>query len=204
MANHAQLHPTLTAADFGRGRSSVQTHQGRWYRVLAFGLLTLAAVRAAGSEPGIVALFSAVSSRTPGAAVLVARNGQIVQEHYCGRANVAAGTPITRDTRFRIGSVRKQFTAAVILKLAENGQLRLEESIARFFPAWPDVHGITLLHLLQHTSGLQDFTSDPGFAGHVLRPVERAELLRHIRQPRANSAPDKSFATAIRATCSWL
>src|SRR5579884_857518 len=68
-------------------------------------------------------MAESVRGDTPGGEVLVARDGHVVFEKGYGLANVAAKSPITADTRFRIGSITKQFTAAAIFKLAEQGRL---------------------------------------------------------------------------------
>src|SRR5580693_4924774 len=84
------------------------------------------------------ALFEdSVHSNTPGAAVLIARDGKKLLERSYGLARVEARTPITWDTRFRIGSITKQFTAAAILKLQEQGKLNVNDPISKYFPDWP-------------------------------------------------------------------
>ncbi|MBL9212968.1 MAG: serine hydrolase [Opitutaceae bacterium] len=156
-------------------------------------MLSLSQGKAAEGEHEIDALFSVVSARTPGAAVLVARNGQVVLERSYGLANLSSGAPITRTTRFRIGSVSKQFTAAAVLKLAEEKRLRLDDPIIRFFPEWPRGDEITVRHLLQHASGIHDFTRDAGFATGVIRPVARADLIQIIRQAPLDFIPGRKF-----------
>src|SRR5262245_42778140 len=69
-----------------------------------------------------------------GVAVLVARDGKVVFQGGFGLADIAKKTPITPETKFRIGSVTKQFTAAAVLRLAEQGQLSLDDPLAKHFP----------------------------------------------------------------------
>lgn len=96
-------------------------------------------------------------SDTPGLSVAVVRDGKIVREQGYGVANVEHGVPVKPETVFQAGSVGKQFTAALIALLAEDGKLGLDDRIARHLPeapaAWQDV---TVRHLLTHTSGLGD------------------------------------------------
>ena len=89
--------------------------------------------------------------------VAVARDHRIIFQHGYGYANLEAKTPFTPDTRFRIGSLTKQFTAAAILLLQQEGRLKTSDPLSRFYPhppaAWSKV---TLRNLLTHTSGIPD------------------------------------------------
>ncbi len=93
--------------------------------------------------------------------VLVARDGEVVLHAGYGDADREAGIPVTPETVFDIGSITKQFTAAAILALEEEGKLRVEDPISRFFDEVPaDKRAITVHHLLTHSSGLRgDFGS---------------------------------------------
>ena len=94
-------------------------------------------------------------------AVLVAKNGEIVLNQGYGLADREKKTPFTPDTLFDIASISKQFTAAAILKLEMQGKLKVEDTLAKFFPsAPPDKAGITLHQLMTHTSGLPDSIGD--------------------------------------------
>lgn len=93
----------------------------------------------------------------PGVAVLVIKDGKIVREKGYGLANVEHNVPVTPKTVFQSGSVGKQFTAALIMLLAEDGKLKLEDPISRHLADTPKAwEGITIRHLLTHTSGLGD------------------------------------------------
>lgn len=93
----------------------------------------------------------------PGLSVLVIQDGKVVKEKGYGYANVEHSVPVTEKTVFQSGSVGKTFTAALVMLLAEDGKLSLDDPIARHLantpPAWA---GITIRHLLTHTSGLGD------------------------------------------------
>ncbi len=93
----------------------------------------------------------------PGAAVMVIRAGEIVHSKGYGYANLAAAEPITPDSTFRLGSVSKQFTAMAIALLAERGLLDLDAPAAAYVPAIKNYDGVTVRHLLVHTSGLPDY-----------------------------------------------
>ena len=93
----------------------------------------------------------------PGAAVLVAVDGQVLVNKGYGLADVGTRTPVTTRTNFRLASVTKQFTATATLLLIRDGKLRLDETLTEIFPGFP-AYGrrITVRHLLSHTSGLLD------------------------------------------------
>ncbi|HEY1424622.1 MAG TPA: serine hydrolase domain-containing protein [Candidatus Acidoferrum sp.] len=95
---------------------------------------------------------------SPGCALAVARDGKIVYENGYGLANIEENVAITPQTVFDIGSTSKQFTAASILVLEEQGKLSVQDDIRKYIPEIPDYgHKITILNLLNHTSGLRDY-----------------------------------------------
>jgi CubicO group peptidase (beta-lactamase class C family) len=97
-------------------------------------------------------------SGSPGCALAVARGGKIIYEKGYGRANIEDDVEITPRTVFDIGSTSKQFTAASILLLEKQGKLSVRDDIRKYLPEIPDYgHKITILHLLNHTSGLRDY-----------------------------------------------
>jgi CubicO group peptidase (beta-lactamase class C family) len=98
------------------------------------------------------------SSRSPGCAVGVTRNGAVVLAKGYGMADLEHDTPITRDTRFYIASLSKQFTAMAVVLLAHEGKLTLDDPLRKWVPEVPEfAKAITLRHLLYHTSGLRDY-----------------------------------------------
>ncbi len=104
-------------------------------------------------------LARAYPAGAPGAAVLVRRGGEVVLRKGYGLAQLDHGIPAAPEQVFQIGSVTKQFTAAAILRLAEQGKLALADPISRFLPDFPTGdHTVTLEHLLTHTSGLPNYT----------------------------------------------
>jgi CubicO group peptidase (beta-lactamase class C family) len=129
----------------------------------------------------------------PGVAVLVARDGKILFQAGYGLADVAKQTPITPETKFRIGSVTKQFTAAAILRLAEQGKLAITDPLAKFYPDFPNAQAITLRHLLTHTSGLHSFTERPGFFAGVTKPIAPADLIASMQKDAPDFAPGAGF-----------
>ena len=95
---------------------------------------------------------------TPGAAIVVIRDGRILMERCYGSADLENGTSIGPDTAFRLGSVTKQFTAMAVMQLAERGKLSYEDPLSKYFPMFPAyARKITIRHLLHHTAGLPEY-----------------------------------------------
>ena len=101
------------------------------------------------------------SGRVAGAAVAVLRNGKLVFAKGYGRANLELAAPVNARTVFRVGSLTKQFTAAGVLLLAEQGKLNIDDRLSSYLPNFPRADEVTLRDLLNHTSGIHNFTEGP-------------------------------------------
>jgi len=99
----------------------------------------------------------------PGAAVVISEGGRIVYQSGRGLADIESKRPITPQTVFRIGSITKQFASAVVLQLAAEGKLKLTDPISKYLPAYPNGANITVTQLLNHTVGIQSYTSIAGW-----------------------------------------
>ena len=109
-------------------------------------------------QSSVDALMRDYSGDVPGAAVLVLRDGQPLLRRGYGLSDMDAGTQVTPATNFRLASVSKQFTAAAIVLLAQDGKLSLDDPVRKWLPSLPEVADpITLRHLLTHSSGLVDY-----------------------------------------------
>jgi CubicO group peptidase (beta-lactamase class C family) len=91
-----------------------------------------------------------------------------------GIADPKRGEPVTTRTVFALGSVSKTFTGALVLKLAEEGLLHLDDPLARWLPHFPRANEITIRELLNHTSGVYDVTEDPLLSGSAVQTPARA------------------------------
>lgn len=97
--------------------------------------------------------------KIPGVAVAVVRDGKPVKLQGYGFANLEHKVPVTPDTVFQLGSVGKQFTASIVLLLAQDGKLSVDDPISKYLPFAPDSwKPITVRNLLNHTSGIKDYT----------------------------------------------
>ena len=105
-----------------------------------------------------------VQNKTFMGSVLVARGGEVIFSKGYGSANLEWDVPNTPSTKFRLGSITKQFTAASILLLEERGKLKLDDPIKTYLPdAPPAWDRITIFNLLTHTSGIPNFTALPEY-----------------------------------------
>src|SRR6185295_18871081 len=103
--------------------------------------------------------------------VLVADNGKVIYKKGFGFANMEWNIPNEPDTRFRLGSITKQFTATLVLQLVEQGKLKLDGKVSDYLDSYrKDTGGkITIHNLLSHTSGVPNYTGQPGFIETVSR-----------------------------------
>jgi len=119
-----------------------------------------------GQEARVDEVFSRWSSATPGCAVGVAVGGKPVLAKAYGMAELEHGIANTAETIFEAGSVSKQFTAAAVLTLVDDGKLSLDDPVRKYIPELPEYGApLTIRHMLTHTSGLRDWGSLAAIAG---------------------------------------
>ncbi|HEY4211912.1 MAG TPA: serine hydrolase domain-containing protein [Steroidobacteraceae bacterium] len=127
--------------------------------------------------------------------VLVRRDGKTLFERAYGIADHGWAVPNTVDTKFEIGSISKPFTAVLVLQLAVEERLALTDSICKYLsdcpPEWA---GITLRHLLSHTSGVFNITATKDIENVARAPVSRDELIRRMRAQPLAFAPGTRFS----------
>ncbi len=128
-----------------------------------------------------------------GGSVLVAYNGMLFAKGY-GVADKDMHILNTPQTRFRLGSVTKQFTAMAILMLQERGKLHVQDLLCRYIPDCPqDWRSITLEQLLTHTSGIPDYTDFSDFAETWTQPVTVEQLIARFKDMPLDSTPGSIF-----------
>jgi len=122
----------------------------------------------------------------PGCAVLVVDDGRIVFQRGYGIASLDTGLPITTATAFNIDSVTKQFTAACIALLVEDGKIALDDDIRKYVPEMPEYEcPIKIRHLIHHTSGIRDFTRLTVLKGiHLGAACSERDLLQLIARQK--------------------
>src|SRR5215470_6968462 len=137
-------------------------------------------------------VFGAFDTHTPGCAVGVAQRGTVVLRTGYGMADLERNVPITTDTVFESGSVAKQFTAASLLLLAQQGKISLDDPLRKYLPEIPDYDApLTIRHVMSHLSGLREWRLIASFSGiakgtHVLT---NQDLLRIASKQRALNFP---------------
>ncbi|MBN9659053.1 MAG: beta-lactamase family protein [Acidobacteria bacterium] len=149
------------------------------------------------TQRAIDALFSSYNSNTPGVAIAVVKNGQVVFKKGYGVANLEYGLPITPGTVFHVASVSKQFTAFSIYLLEKQGKLSFEDDIRKYVPEMPDLgRPVRLRHLLAHTSGIRDQWALLTLAGWRMDDViTRQHILKILsRQRELNFEPGTAFS----------
>jgi CubicO group peptidase (beta-lactamase class C family) len=144
-------------------------------------------------EPGVDALMRAYQGESPGASLLVMREGAPIVRKAYGLSDVEARVAATPATNYRLASVTKQFTAAAIMLLVEDGRLTLEDRARKWLPSLPEaVRPVTIRQLLTHTSGLVDYEDvmPPNLAVQ-LRDADVLGLLE--KQERTYFAPGTAY-----------
>ena len=155
--------------------------------ILLASILALAGCTTKGNvmqQSAIDKLMERYDGAVPGASVLVVRDGTAVVRRGYGLADVENARAAAPETNYRLASITKQFTAAAILLLAEDGQLHLDDPVRRWLPSLPAAtDAITLRHLLTHTSGLFDYEDLMADAATVqVRDVDVLRLLETSHQ----------------------
>jgi CubicO group peptidase (beta-lactamase class C family) len=126
--------------------------------------------------------------------VLVAKGGQVFQKGY-GWRNVSDSAANDVNTIFQLGSITKQFTAAIILKLAEQKKLSLEDRLSKYFPGYPKGDSILIRHLLTHTSGIYNYTNNQLFMrGSAYKSADRAQMMALFKDQPLSFAPGSKYA----------
>jgi D-alanyl-D-alanine carboxypeptidase len=131
-----------------------------------------------------------------GATVIVVRNGAVVYTGEYGLRDVAAGLPSTATTKYEVGSVTKQFTAAAILQLREAGKIDLDAPLATYLPSVPHAKDVTIRQLLALTSGLPEYTGGVTFATAVQTPATFDGLMASIAGKPLDFKPGTNFGAS--------
>jgi CubicO group peptidase (beta-lactamase class C family) len=130
-------------------------------------------------------------------AVLVADNGKVIYKKGFGLANMEWNIPNAPDTKFRLGSITKQFTATLILQLVEQGKIKLDGKLIDYLPDYRKDTGekVTIHHLLSHTSGIPSYTALPGFAQNISRnPFTVDDFVKKYTSGDLEFEPGTKFA----------
>ena len=167
---------------------------------VALGKPTAAAPAAAPSDAEIGRQFDALLTPLfpadgPGAAVLVARDGKVLYRKGFGLADLETRQAVAPEDVFRIGSVTKQFTSALIMRLVERGKIGLADDITKYLPDYPTQgHKITIENLLNHTSGIANYTDLPAWQPHMVDSMSHEALIDLFKNEPLNFPPGEGWA----------
>lgn len=129
-----------------------------------------------------------------GGSLLIVKDGKALIGRGYGMADVEANTPNTFDTKFRIGSITKQFTAAAILQLEEKGKLSVQDSVCKYIAPCPEAwQPVTLHHLLAMSSGITSFTSLPDFREFRFKDLKPEETTGLVSGKPLKAAPGAEY-----------
>lgn len=134
-----------------------------------------------------------VRSRNFSGAVLIAHGDRVLVRKAYGLANEELGVPNAPETRFHIASVSKSFTAAAVLRLEEQGRLRVQDPLARFVPDYQGGDRITLHHLLAHTSGIRNVNQLPGYDERSRQPWTLEQIVGWFRNEPLEFEPGSRY-----------
>jgi D-alanyl-D-alanine carboxypeptidase len=151
--------------------------------------------------PAIVAqLDGAVRAATgnghghsPAISVAVVENGRIAYAHAFGVADLATNRAATPETRFRIASVTKMFTAVSVMQLVQGGRVRLDAPLATYLPSAPHASEVTIRQLLNHTSGIWNYGDEAIRSGRVATPATPAAIVAYAADKPLDQVPGSKF-----------
>jgi CubicO group peptidase (beta-lactamase class C family) len=129
----------------------------------------------------------------PGLALAVLTNGVVARAAGYGPANVELNVPVRTDTVFQIQSVTKTFTATAVMIMVEGGKVTLDDKLAKYFDGSPESwNGITVRHLLTHTSGIKDFINEPTV--DLRKDILPEDVIDSLRRRALNFPPGEKYA----------
>lgn len=164
--------------------------------VLLLFLLVVASTAGADTAAELDAIArAAYPANEPGASVLVMKDGTALLRKGYGLADLELQVPIAPEMVFRIGSVTKQFTAAAVLLLEQEGKLSTGDDIRKYLPDYPtEGRTVTIEHLLTHTSGIRSYTDMSSFSDRIRDDMSVGELIDSFKNQPLAFEPGEKFA----------
>lgn len=138
--------------------------------------------------------------------VTLSHEGKIVYQKAFGFADLEANIPATPATKYRIGSITKMFTSALILKAMEEGKIDLNQKIDKFFPEIENASDITISQLMNHRSGIHSFTSNPDYLSWNTQNKSRKGLYDLIKEGGSDFTPDSKadYSNSNYVLLTWI
>ena len=122
--------------------------------------------------------------------IAISENGKTIYAKSIGFDDIAISKKSTSDAKYRIGSISKMFTASMIFKAVEEKKISLNQNIDKYFPTVKNAGKITISNLLNHRSGIHDFTNDPEYLTWYTQPQSRAKMTERIAAGNIVFEPD--------------
>ena len=134
------------------------------------------------------------TTQTPGCSIAIVRDGKVVYAKGYGLSNVEADAPATDETIYRIGSLTKPFTAALVMRHVESGAIALDDPITKHLTDLPKAYaGVTVRQLLSHTSGVPNYTSLPDFGRRMREAVTAKAMIDMAAAAPADFKPGEKW-----------
>ncbi len=155
---------------------------------------------AAGLAPAVSAQIDRLATaqihagRTPGIAIGVVEDGQLVYAKGFGFSTLSPHAAITPDTEFYAGGLTTEFTAAAILLLAQDAKLKLEDPVTKYVPELKVAANVTIAQLLTQTSGLPNYSAAPGLSTDMTHTVKLSTILAAVDKLPPAAAPGSTYA----------
>jgi D-alanyl-D-alanine carboxypeptidase len=160
---------------------------------LLVGLIITTAFSQNINKPKLDSLFNLLAEKNKAmGSVAVLKNGTLLYSKAIGYSFISQNDKkaATIATKYRIGSITKIFTASVIFQLIEEGKIKLNTTLDTYFPDIPNASKITISNLLNHRSGIHNFTSDPEYMTYMTQPKTENEMVKIISKNKVDFEPD--------------
>lgn len=169
-------------------------------KILSAILLTFALFNAAFSQTldkaKLDKFFDALAEKNKAMGSLtLAKDGKVIYSRAIGYSQIGEKekTASTVETRYRVGSIAKMFTAVMIFQLTEEGKLKLDDKLDKFYPQIPNAEKITIAQILSHKSGIHSFTNDADFQTWLMNPKTKEEMLAVIAKSKPDFEPGEKM-----------
>ncbi|MDY8138216.1 serine hydrolase domain-containing protein [Aquimarina sp. 2201CG5-10] len=162
-------------------------------RIMILFLLISHGITAQGfNKTKLDSLFTIIQKHNKGmGSFSIFQNGKEVYRNSIGYADVNNNIKADQNTKYRIGSITKTFTATMILQLIDEKKLTLATLLSDYFPEIPNASKITIEHLLRHRSGLYNLTNDRDFVKWMVVPQTRKQMMNRIIEKKVDFEPDE-------------
>lgn len=126
--------------------------------------------------------------------IAVSQNGKLLYTNTIGYSDIATSKKADPQTKYRIGSISKMFTAALILKAMEENKISLTQTLDKYFPKIENSNKITIANLLNHSSGIHNFTNDSVYLTYHTKAQSEKEMLEIIAKGKSDFEPNSKAA----------